>query len=100
MLLKNNQKKYQIPPAVLLSSSCKMLALRSFFLCYSRIVSMSFSFEFKTLFYVTFLRSNKNFSGCKTYVVSFTLRVSPLGVSFEGDEAGEVPSPFKVDFLF
>lgn len=91
--------KYQIPPAVLFNSSCKIFALLSFFLCYSRIVSINFSFEFKILFNVTFLRSNKNFYGWRTSVVNFTFRVCPFEVYFEGDDVFEVPCLFEGEFL-
>lgn len=91
--------KRQIPPAVLLSSSCKIFALLSFFLCYSLIFSINFPFVVAKFLIGSFifLLSNKNFSGWSTYVVNFTFLVW-FGVSF-ADVFPDNPFSFEVGFL-
>lgn len=91
--------KSQIPPAVLLSSSCRIFALLSFFLCYSLIFSMSFPFVVAKFLIGSFilLLSNKNFSGWSTSVVNFTFRVW-LGVSF-ADVFPDNPFSLEVGFF-
>lgn len=82
----------------LLSSSCNMFALRSFFLCYSLIASISFSFEFKMFLFSILRRSNKNFYGCNTCVVNFTLLFS-VWAYFWGDAVSEAPFGDLPDLL-
>ena len=84
---KRPPKINHIPPEVLLSSSCKILARRYFFLCYSLNFYISFSLVVGRSFTGSniFLLSNKNFSGWRTYVVSFTFLVCPDGISFADD---------------
>lgn len=91
----------QIPPDVLFNSSCNILALLSFFLCSYLNFSISFSFVVGNSFTGsnTFLLSNKNFSGCKTYVVSFTFLVCTNGVSL-ADDCPDIVFDFEGDFLW
>ena len=90
-----------MPPDVLFNSSCKIFALLSFFLCSSLNFSINFSFVVGNSFTGsnTFLLSNKNFSGWRTSVVSFTFLVWPEGVSL-AEDFPEMVFYFDGDFLW